>query len=294
MPRRIVAFVLSLLAAHAVMAADLRVEGDTVFVDGELRKGDASTFAGLLAAHPELRRVSIASPGGDLATGLEMGKAVRARKLQTYVESGVREAASAAAYLFMGGAERVVKGGRGVGVHAFYTPEADLRRLIKQKHGDELLKTLNEFERRTQEATVAVVSYVTEMLGDARIVSEAVKSGSDAMVWPPTRTLLEWKVATKEIALAPEEIPDPSWAYGEVVAGLAAWLDPSRADPLEERAERMLERYLADPERGAALHAEIEAALLRLEPANREVARARIIEPIVRSIVEQVRSAAAR
>lgn len=296
MTRRILVLLVSLLSlalVHGAPAADLRVVGDTLVVEGELVRGDASTFAGLLAAHPELRRVSIASPGGDLATGLEMGKAIRARRLETYVEAGVAEAASAAAYLFMGGVERVVKGNRGVGVHAFYTPQPELRRLLKQQHGDDLLRTLNEFERRTQEATVAVVAYVTEMIGDTRIVSDAVRTGSDAMLWPPTKTLLEWKVATKEIPLSPEEIADPDWAYEATLEALAGWLDPSRSDALDARGLAILERFLIDDERNARLRLDLGTAFERVAPANRDQARQRIVDPFVRSIVDGIRAASA-
>lgn len=287
--------VLALLLASSAFAAEIRVEGDTLFLDGEITKDDLGTFSGLLAASPEVKRVSLNSPGGDLATGLKMGEMVRARKLATYVEGGVREAASAAAYLFMGGEERIVKGTRGVGVHAFYTPEAELRKMIKQKSGDDLLKTLNEFERRTQEGTVAVVEYVMKMTGDTRIVSEAVKTGSDAMVWPGSKALLDMKVATKVVELTPEEVPDPDWAYGEVVAGLAAWLAPGQAadggEALDETARQLLETFLADNERATRHRGDVESVLGKVAPANRDVARSKVVAPIVNGIVQQCRMA---
>ncbi|MFO0873331.1 MAG: hypothetical protein U0575_05095 [Phycisphaerales bacterium] len=284
---------LVLLSSTDALASEFRVEGDTLFLDGEIKRGDTELFGRTLDSTPAVHRISINSPGGDLATGLKMGEMVRARHLETYVEAGVREAGSAAAYLFMGGTERVVKGGRGIGVHAFYTPQAELRKMIKQKSGDELLQTLNEFERRTQEGTLAVVEYVMKMVGDARIVGAAVKTGSDALVWPNAKTLVEWQVATKHVELTPDELPDPDWAYGEVVATLAAWLDPSRPDALDDRARATLDAFLGDVERGATLRADVEAALTRSAPANRDIARTRVVTPMSDSIVRQIRAAAA-
>lgn len=285
---------LALLAAHTAPAADFKLDGETLMIDGDIKQGDAVLFQAMLDNNAGVKRVSINSPGGDLATGIKMGELLRRRGLNTYAEQGVREAASAAAYLFMAGTERVIKGERGVGVHAFYTPQRDLRNMIKQRSGEELLKTLNEFERRTQEGAVAVVEYVTRMIGDARIVSEAVKTGSEAMVWPAAKTLVEWKVATKHVPRPPEEIPDPDWAYGELVAGLAAWLDPSRPDALDERGIAILDHFLADAERGAQLRTDIEGTLSRIAPPNRDLATTRVVAPMVEGIVKQVRATAAR
>jgi hypothetical protein len=287
---RILVPLLVLGLASAAPASEFRIEEETLFLDGQIKAGDAESFAGLLAANPDVKRVSINSPGGDLATGLKMGEIVRKRALNTYVEAGVREAASAAAYLFMAGTERVVKGERGVGVHAFYTSQTELRKMIKQKSGEELFQTLTEFERRTQEGTVAVVEYVTKMIGDSRIVSEAVKTGSDALFWPPAKTLVEWKVATKRIELSPEEIPDPDWTYGEVVAGLVSWLDQSRPDALDEWRWGFLDDLLSDPERMAKLATDVDRSLTNVAPLNREQARIRIVTPMVDGIVRQIRA----
>ncbi|MFO0830027.1 MAG: hypothetical protein U0572_17940 [Phycisphaerales bacterium] len=280
-----------LLASPAALAAEFSVDGDTLKIDGEIVPADPNTLSTLLAADT-IKTVSINSPGGDLNAGLKMGQMIRARKLTTYVEGGVREAASAAAYAFMGGTERVVKGPRGIGVHAFFTPAKELRKMLKQKSGDELVTTLNEFERQTQESTMSVVEYVTTMLGDIRIVREAVKSGSEAMIWPTSKTLLEMKVATKVIELKPDEIPDPEWAYGETVAAIAAWLDPNRADALSERARAILEAYLADENRGATLRRDVESLLNKSEPPCRTAALERIIRPLADSIARQARAAA--
>ena len=288
------AIVTALVACPPARAAEFKLDGETLLLDGEIKQGDAVLFQSMLDNNAGIKRVSINSPGGEMATGLRIGELLRKRGLNTYAEQGVREAASAAAYIFMAGTERVVKGERGIGVHAFYTPQRDLRNMIKQRSGEELLKTLNEFERRTQEGTVAVVEYVTRMIGDTRIVSEAVKTGSEAMVWPDTKKLVEMKVATKHVPRPAEEIPDPDWAYGELVAGLAAWLDPSHANALDERGIAILENLLADPDRGAQLRSDIETTLTRTSPPNRDLATTRVVTPMVDGIVRQVRAAAAK
>lgn len=299
------AFLASILIASTAGAADFRAEGTTIYLDGPIARGDVDTLRGMLGANPDATRISIHSPGGDLATGLALGKLIRERKLETYVEGGVREAASAAAYAFMGGETRIVKGTRGVGVHAFYTPSSQVRSMIKQKSTDELVQTLNEFERATQESTMAVVEYVIAMIGDTRIVAEAVKSGSDAMLWPATDTLLSMKVATKRIELSPEEIPDPDWALGETIGDLSLWLTPGYRGPnateqelapevapdmaLDERERETLEAFLASEPSQQALRADLERLLTSTAPPNRLRARETLIRPLVRSILASVR-----
>ncbi|MDZ4755734.1 MAG: hypothetical protein SGJ11_14710 [Phycisphaerae bacterium] len=280
------------LATGRLHAAEIRVVDETMFLDGEIKKGDAEALKGMLDAHPAVTRLSISSPGGDLHTGLRMGALVRKRALETYVEGGEREAASAAAYVFMGGEKRVVKGNRGIGVHAFYTPTSDVRRMIKQKFGDELIATLNEFERATQESTMAVVEYVMTMVGDTRIVAEAVKSGSAAMLWPDAKRLLDMKVATSVVELTPEEVPDLPWFYGAVIERLGTWLDAQRDNALSATARDLLEAFLADDERMAKLHDDLAETLARDTPANRTTAETRLVEPIVSGIIEQIRTAA--
>src|SRR6188474_743720 len=126
----LVAALLSALAlASLVSAAEFTPDGDTLNIDGEIRAGDDRILANLLSAGT-IKTISINSPGGDLNAGLRMGELVRKHKLTTFVEAGVREAGSAAAYLFMGGTERIVKGPRGVGVHAFFTPANEVRKML--------------------------------------------------------------------------------------------------------------------------------------------------------------------
>ena len=285
---------LVLTLADTTRAAEFRIDGQTVYLDGDIKAGDENAFAQVLASSADLKRLSISSPGGDLATGLRIGEMVRKHGMTTAVEGGVREAASAAAYIFMSGVEREIKGARGVGVHAFYTPQQELRKMIKQKSGEELLRTLNEFERRTQEGTVAVVEFVTRMVGDTRILTAAVKTGSDAMVWPEAKVLKEWKVATRLVELSPEEIPDPDWAFAEVVATLAEWFDPTREEALDDRAREGLDHYLSDDAQQARLREDVERYLTRMAPANRDLARQRVIAPLVDSIVKQLRAASER
>jgi hypothetical protein len=186
-----------------------------------------------------------------------------------------------------------VKGRRGIGVHAFYTPAAQVRAMVKQKSGEELIAVLNEFERATQESTMAVVEYVVAMIGDTRIVAEAVKTGSDALVWPDAAKLLDLKVATKLVELAPDEIPDPAWFYGEVVAELAGRLAGQVGDqPLDERAGAMLSAWLADDDRQTDFRRDLDAVLAKAAPPNRLRARIDLVPTIAAQIVEQFSVAA--
>jgi hypothetical protein len=291
------------LPASTARAADFRAEGDTVYLDGEIAKGDVDRLRGFLNVDPTVKRLSINSPGGDLETGLKLGEFVRQKKLETYVEGGVREAASAAAYVFMGGESRVIKGPRGIGVHAFYTPAKQVRAMVKQKSSDDLVKALNEFERATQESTMAVVEYVLTMIGDTKIVGEAVKSGSDEMLWPTAERLVAMKVATKTIDLTPEETPDINWLYDEVITGLSAWLAPGYQavddapdgvvdGPLSDRGRDYVAAFLGSDVGLDDLRSQLETLLERVKPANRLKARELLVIPAVRSTIRSLRGAA--
>ena len=293
-----------LVRGPSLLAADFRGEGDTVYLDGEIAKGDVDRLRGLLNTDATLVRLSINSPGGDLETGLRLGELVRQRKMETYAEGGVREAASAAAYVFLGGVTRVLKGPRGIGVHAFYTPAKEVRKMVKQKTSDDLVKAINEFERATQESTMAVVEYVLAMIGDTRIVAEAVKSGSEEMLWLDADKLLALKVITKKVDLTPEEIPDASWLHDEVTTGIGAWLAPGYQSPdavdedgtpdppLTERGRDYVTAFLGNEAAMADLRGQLDRILERIKPANRAKARELIVLPAVRSTIRSLRSAA--
>lgn len=121
MGRRLSALVLAgLLAAAPAAAGEITViDGTTqktiTFV-GPVRGDDAPRLSGLFASIDGIREVRFDSRGGNLEAGIEIGEAIRARRLATRVTSGA-VCASACVYAFLGGIIRTVDPGGRVGIH---------------------------------------------------------------------------------------------------------------------------------------------------------------------------------
>ena len=90
------------LAGPPVRAMTVEVHGDTVFATGPV--ADDLRLFEQAVAQPGVRRVAfVNSPGGDLWTGLRVGRLIATRGLQTVVAGSCLSACS---IMFMGGAER--------------------------------------------------------------------------------------------------------------------------------------------------------------------------------------------
>ena len=90
--------------------ADMRVAGD-------LMDGVALQVAGLLAAHPNVRRIHLTSGGGLVEEGLALGALVAAHHLDTYVPDAC---ASACTLAFVRGRGRYLGASGRLGFHAPY------------------------------------------------------------------------------------------------------------------------------------------------------------------------------
>lgn len=103
-----------------------------VFADGEIDKGADGRLDRYLEENhvPGKSLLYLNSPGGDLATGIKLGKVIRKHRLFTYVgkDAGIKkrydtaagECYSACALAFLGGDYRFYKSGSDYGVHRFY------------------------------------------------------------------------------------------------------------------------------------------------------------------------------
>ena len=99
----------------------LAEDGQTIRLEGDLDDGVADRLADLLAAHPGIRTLSLASEGGYVDVAEEIGAIVAARGLATYVPQLCMSACTLA---FVRGRERLATREARLGFHAPYVPSS--------------------------------------------------------------------------------------------------------------------------------------------------------------------------
>ena len=115
---------LALFLASTLPAAAARIEVErsgetaTVTVRGTLESGDGQRFNDAVANVPKAI-VMLNSNGGDLDSGLTIGRTIRRKSYTTAVPNGVR-CASACALAWLGGATRFMGESARIGFHAAY------------------------------------------------------------------------------------------------------------------------------------------------------------------------------
>jgi hypothetical protein len=117
----IVALPLLAVVHSAVSAADIEVtklgeKTTAILVSGDLVYGDEKKFVDAALAKPDAV-VILASDGGNLIAGIEIGKAIRLKGFSTFVPDDFR-CASACALAWLGGTHRAMGEGSHVGFHA--------------------------------------------------------------------------------------------------------------------------------------------------------------------------------
>lgn len=116
-------FMTAMLFPISVLAADFGREIgpdgiDLISVDGTFADGDDATFR-RLAAESDRAVVVLNSGGGNLHSGLEIGKAIRLRGFATAVPPGAL-CASACALTWLAGSPRLLDAESKLGFHAAY------------------------------------------------------------------------------------------------------------------------------------------------------------------------------
>ncbi|MGJ5222066.1 hypothetical protein ACQR1Q_34955 [Bradyrhizobium oligotrophicum] len=134
--------------------------------------------------------VRLHSPGGNLAAGIALGELFRQKGVTTEVGSSaaLSEAlqkglydrstgicASACAYAFLGGVERVLDENGKLGFHRFYQENALAQPSAKLLTGQDL--------GTAQMLTAALMLYTVKMGVDAKLVALASSAGPDEMHW---------------------------------------------------------------------------------------------------------------
>lgn len=111
----------ALLTNHASAATvtSERVNGLLVIhIDGRVEMGDADRFKSAVA-EARAATVVLASPGGILSEGLQIGEMIRERGFGTVVKEG-EACASACGFIWLGGTRKSVEKDGRVGFHAVY------------------------------------------------------------------------------------------------------------------------------------------------------------------------------
>jgi hypothetical protein len=130
---------------------------------GSINTHSGQALQRFLDTYPQVRKVYFHSPGGDLATGLEMGMLLRRQGLDSAVSPKMK-CFSACAYTFIGGSTRTVEPGGLIGVHRFYTKDG----------------TGNVEDGQQAQATL--VRYVRDMGVSESLVELSLQAGADEMM----------------------------------------------------------------------------------------------------------------
>jgi hypothetical protein len=149
-----------------------------IYATGEITEGTTDRLLAFVRANKvEAAKIHFNSPGGSLAEGMKLGRAIRALQFYTtigvynprYIE-GANESsicASACAYAFAGGTSRFLDRYTGrLGVHQFYAPEsaAVSGEVVQQVSG-------------------LIVAYLDEMGVNAKAFTISTVADRDGMFW---------------------------------------------------------------------------------------------------------------
>ena len=143
------------------------VSGATALVTGEIAPGDGARFGDWLAGVAAVERLRLHSPGGSVADALEIGRQVRAARLDTAVADG-EICLSACPYILAGGVERHVAPTAIVGLHQHYFGE------------NTVLPAFLAVED-IQRGQGAVMTYLDAMDIDVRVMAHALTTPPEAI-----------------------------------------------------------------------------------------------------------------
>lgn len=219
-------------------AATFAVEAGRIELSGPFVAGDTSRLAAFLRTNwkdrdsqPEL---SLNSPGGSLAEGIQMGRFLRRNSISTVVRRG-RECHSACAVAFLGGTQAYATGsgigrylevGAALGFHGFSS-------------GNNSVVLLNEAFDAARVINGVIVQYASEMRGiDLALLSELVAVEPRSIHVVKTPREIQGLGITLRGALPPRP---GTWAINACGRHVSA-LRPVNDGPLESRISSQSER----------------------------------------------------
>lgn len=152
-----IVFALALLVTNA-HSAEIRLKGvdqSLVAVEftGEIQPSDFDVLSRLieprLATNNSFRWIFLNSPGGDLATAMKIGRYLRLRQFDTYVNANAN-CLSSCVFILASGLDKGVSGERIIGIHRpFRTDVGSISR--------------EDATRKYREMTAAIYTYFNEM-----------------------------------------------------------------------------------------------------------------------------------
>ncbi|MES2038403.1 MAG: ATP-dependent Clp protease proteolytic subunit [Pseudomonadota bacterium] len=89
-------------------------KGDVLQLRGTIGEGSMASFADALKKNPQVKTVSLSSPGGRLREAQQIAKLIKSGQLNTYVEG---ECSSACTYVFLAGKDRAATPNAHIGFH---------------------------------------------------------------------------------------------------------------------------------------------------------------------------------
>lgn len=158
-----------------------------ISVVGVIQTTTAEEFRDFLRNHsvPSGTLVDFDSPGGSLVGGTELGRAIRANGFRTSVGMNApakeRLCASACAYAFLGGVDRIIHPDSSFGIHQFYGDSGSLS-------GVEL----------AQDVIADLLEYVSTMGISADFVKVASGTSAQEMTWLNPAESLTMRVTTQD------------------------------------------------------------------------------------------------
>jgi len=164
----------------------------SVFARGRIEPGTAARFEQFLDSHgvEEGTTVFFHSPGGSLDEGIQLGKMIRQRKLDTSIAAeGTNSGAcaSACAIAFLGGLSRTVPVGSKYGVHRFrYMNEPTTARGAYAQ------------VEQAQITSARLLEYLREMGVDAQLYTASALTSSNTISLPSPELLKKWRVINEE------------------------------------------------------------------------------------------------
>ena len=94
--------------------ANITVEGEHIYLEGVLAQGTGDRFDEVLQEHPKIRTVELTSTGGRIAEAAQIAKAIKRRKLDTFVWD---HCLSACTDVLLAGRQRLASTHASIGFH---------------------------------------------------------------------------------------------------------------------------------------------------------------------------------
>lgn len=162
-------------------------ECTTVYATGMIEGSSAKKLHDFLTRYsvPSGALIDLDSPGGSLLGGIELGRAIRSAGMRTSVgmkqPASERLCASACAYAFLGGVDRIVHPESGYGIHKFYGA-------VSPSDAMDL----------TQDIVADLLDYTSLMGASADVVKIASSTSANDMTWLDPEQRQTMRVVTED------------------------------------------------------------------------------------------------